>query len=293
MNCKPVRTAILLLFSAQISAGLFAQATQNRGAGSPLINTKPPYTSKGWYLTPGLTYTAGIDQSERITNDTDTILVIDQNAIGRPGAFLQLGRFHVLDNRWFQLFDYGLDVRWIRGAHERTAEQRITQLDVADWPENTGTGSFGDLWLGLSAGVSHLGRLGNNMFISHTFGTNLNYAVVRDLRFQGAYQVTSDFQHPAFSAQLHYKLGVGFGVGRGWYIVPTIETPALGVYAWNGGIPSLRFFDTYYQPLLFGLRIMRLDKLKNKPCPTDEPAPGKKGKQNGLWDSKMNKKYGW
>lgn len=270
-----------------------AQATQYRGKRAPAFEVGHSFNNQGWYILPGITHTLGFAHTERDRIGPDSSVVTTHNPAGQMGAFLQLGRFHVWENRFFQLFDYGLDVRWLRGVHNRTRDYRFGDEEV-NWMAMEGNGRFSDLWLGATTNLSHVSRIGNGVFITNAIGANLNYALVRGTRAEGAYEGTQTFEPPVFAAQLHYRLGVGFPLGNGWYIMPTIETPILGIFAWNGGHPSMRYFDTYYQPLLIGINIMKLDRMKMKPCPT-EGGDGKKrkGEDGGLWDKKMRKKYGW
>lgn len=255
-----------------------------------VFSVNAAYAQKGWYFTPGLTHTIGIDYSERTNLGGDTIRIQREVPDGRLGAFLQVGRFHALDSRWITALDYGLDIRWFRGLHQREVETRLG-ADNPEWVYSTGSGHFSDLWLGLTGNATFARHITNDIFIWHSAGVNVNYAAWRELTYAGDYNGTVDFSPPVFSAQLHYKLGIGFRVGRGWYVMPTIESPMLGIYAWNDAIPAFRYLDTYYQPLLFGIQVMRRDKSKAEGCPPEGPTGKDRKRNTTLWDKKMNRKY--
>ena len=243
------------------------------------------YATSGWYFTPGITHTFGFANSERMNLGGDTIRVQHEKPLGHTGAFVQLGRFHTLKSRWINFVDYGLDVRWLRGLHTRETELR-TDAENPEWLTQNGAGHFNDLWIGATVNASFARHITNTVFVSHSLGVNANYAAVRDLAFSGPYDPLADGDPPVFNAQLHYKLGVGFKLGRGWYLMPTIETPIFGIFAWNDAIPSLKYLNTYYQPILIGIQIMRLDRGKPEDCPTEGPG-GKRKKNTSLWDKKM------
>lgn len=243
------------------------------------------YARSGWYITPGITQTIGFANAERTSLGADTIRIQSEEPIGQMGAFLQLGRFHTFDSRWISSLDYGVDLRWLRGLHSREVETRLG-AESPNWLVENGNGHFSDVWIGATINASFSRHLTNTVIISHSLGVNGNYAAVRDLGYAGPYDPAADTGPPVFNAQLHYKLGVGFKLGRGWYLMPTIETPIVGIFAWNDAIPSLNYLNTYYQPVLVGIQIMRLDRRKPEDCPVEGPG-GKRKKNTSLWDKKM------
>lgn len=293
-----IRNILIILF--MIAGGLvnhqvMAQAGQFHKPKHEWFPVSQQYAEKGWTITPGVTYMAGFKNSERHDMGGDTLTIQREEPKGRFGAFLQLGRFHAIESRWLTYIDYGLDVRWLQGLHHRTLETRLG-ADNPDWAVAEGSASFSDVWVGVTFNATLAKPLSRDVFLHHSLGVNANYAVVRSLDQSMVHAATTTtYQPPEISAQLHYKLGIGFKLGRGWYLIPTVETPILGIYAWNGAIPSLQYFDTYYQPILFGLTIMKRDRSKPEDCPT-EVGTGKrkkKGSNTGLFEKGVNKKYGW
>jgi len=282
---------VVFALTILIGSDLCAQAGQYKGSSPEFFPEISNYSSNGWYITPGVTYMAGIGSSDRQTLGVDTIQIQVQEPQGQVGAFLQLGRFHGIDSRWLTYIDFGVDLRWLRGLHNRRVETRLG-ADNPEWMVAEGGANFSDLWLGVSFNATLAKPLTNSVFLHHSFGINANYAVLRSSNLSPVHAATTTEAQPSeINGQLHYKLGVGFKLGRGWYIIPTVETPIIGVYDWNGAIPSLKYFDTYYQPILFGITIMKSDRKKPEDCPT-EAVSGGKTKRSGLWDKKMRKKYG-
>lgn len=282
------RTTHILVFALMLFAGgeLLAQAGQYKRNSPDFFPPISEYAPKGWYITPGVTYMAGIDGSDRRSLGGDTIQIQVEEPQGQVGAFLQVGRFHGINSRWLTYIDYGVDLRWLRGLHNRRVETRLG-ADNPEWMVAEGGANFSDLWLGVSFNATLAKPLSKTVFLHHSFGINANYAVLRSSNVSPLHEATTvDAQPSDINGQLHYKLGVGFKLGRGWYIIPTVETPIIGVYDWNGAIPSLKYFDTYYQPILFGITIMKSDRRKPEDCPT-EAVSGGKNKKTGLWDKKM------
>jgi len=291
------KAVYLIVFGLAFLAGseLLAQAGQYHKKKPDLFPGIGEFSNKGWYITPGVTYMAGFGSSERHALGGDTLMIQVEEPAGKFGAFLQLGRFHAVESRWLTYIDYGLDVRWLQGLHNRRLETRLG-ADNPDWLVAEGGGSFSDLWVGLSFNATVAKPLTKTVYLHHSLGVNANYAVLRSLNPSAVHGIsTTEYQPPVVNGQIHYKLGVGFKLGRGWYLIPSVETPIIGVYAWNGAIPSLKYFDTYYQPILIGLTIMKLDRSKPGECPTEGNSnrKRKKGPESGLFDKKVNKKYGW
>jgi len=280
----------LLVFVATCLFGhdLLAQVGGHDLKRPDVFQRSMEHAQKGWYITPGGTYMLGIDYADRTSLGGDTIRAQREIPTGKFGAFLQIGRFHALDSRWINYVDYGIDFRWLQGNHRREVETRLG-ADDPNWTLREGNGNFSDLWLGLTGNASFARHITNTIFISHSFGANVDYAIVRTLDYGGAYEGTVDYSPPVVSAQLHYKLGIGFKLNRGWYIMPTIETPMLGIYAWNDAIPALKYLDTYYQPILFGIQIMRRDKNKPEGCPPEGPTGKDRRRNTELWDKKMRR----
>ncbi len=267
----------------------FAQVGGYDSKQPDVFEESSSHARNGWYLTPGVTHLLGIGRDHRAGLGELTIIQHNK-AIGQTGAFLQFGRFHALNSRWINFVDYGLDVRWLRGAHEREVESRMNNV-FPDWTLSSGTASFSDLWLGATVNASFARHINRSLFISHSLGVNANYAVLRDMNMDGLVYLMDNTIPPELSVQLHYKLGVGFNIGRGWYLMPTIETPILGILAWNDAIPSFEYLNAHYQPILIGVQIMKRDRRKPADCPTE--GPSRRGQKSGLWgDKKMNRLYG-
>lgn len=286
------RVMLLLLFS--VCANLaFSQKSDYSRKKPDIFPRFGEYSRQGWYVLPGVTCTQGFGTTERSNVSADSLLIYRFKPTGAIGAYLQVGRFHAPRKGIVSYFDYGIDFRLLRGRHNFSSNLS-NELDAYEYTVENGSGRFSEGWLGLNANASHVSNLSDRIFLVNALGINAHVNVLRKTSYTpNSLDLGADVPS-IFLGQIHYQFGVGFKMRRGLYIIPTFETPIFGVWDFNSGIPSMRYFNTYNQPLLLGVKFMWLSKNKPDKCPVDSKA-GKKGKvsKETLFEQRVNKKYRW
>jgi len=128
-----------------------------------------------------------------------------------------------------------------------------------------------------SYGSFYLGNVTGRLTFHHTFyipkttimidnglGINLDYRVLKNSSFDktpeelAALNINTQAYSGNFFAQLHYNLGIGLKVKRGSYLIPTMQLPILGMYAWNNGSARTDWFSSDYLPVIFKLKFIYL-----------------------------------
>lgn len=217
--------------------------------------------------------------------DTDTLYtgVFDQS--GKIGLHLELGRHHFVDHLYLlDNIDYGLGFKMLRGAE--TFEGRVKTDSALVAISNEGT--FGESFVTGFVNLGNIYQISDNTFLHNSLGLNLDYRVINKREMTGLTNGMIQSFPPNFLAQFHYRLGFGFKMSASWFIVPSAETPVLTLVKFDDGKSTMQYFSSRYRPLIFTLRIMRLDKRKSADCVGK--SAGTTGHQ--LWDKKMSKKRG-
>ena len=203
---------------------------------------------------------------------------------GRLGGYVELGLAHFPKKRsklslalktvLVSYYDWGIGFKYLGGTEKTTVNYTDVLGAVISTDEVEGKFYNGFVYGRFSVHKNiHFG--GNkNFFLDNSLGVNLDYNVLRADEASDYHTSVSEFAsevkyHDPFVAQLHYGLGFGFRLKRGTYFIPGVRTPILGINEWNGGRPSLNWFASRYQPVLFHLKIINLFEKKNKSgCPT-------------------------
>jgi hypothetical protein len=135
----------------------------------------------------------------------------------------------------------------------------------------------------VSFGSFYLGNVTGRLTFHHTFyipkttimidnglGINLDYRVLKNSSFDktpeelAALNINTQTYSGNFFAQLHYNLGIGVKLKRGSYIIPTMQIPILGMYAWNKGSARTNWFSSDYLPVIFKLKFIYLFEKRSK-----------------------------
>jgi hypothetical protein len=282
---------LFLVIATSLSA--YSQARHYDKKKSEFFPRFGDYGRKGWYIMPGVTNTQGFGSTERSTIGADSLMIYRYKPTGLIGGFIQVGRFHAPKRGIVSYFDYGLDFRILSGRHNYSAHF-TNEAEAFEIMAHEGSGRFSEGWLGLNVNASRISSVSNKIFLVNSLGINANARVLSNAVYSPNPLGLGADVPSIISAQLHYQFGVGIKMGRGLYIIPTFETPILGIWDFNSGIPSLRYFNTYNQPLLLGVKFMWLTRNKPDKCPTSK-GTGKKGKSSkeSLFEPKVHKKYKW
>jgi hypothetical protein len=269
------RALFILLF---LSSGLAEAQFMVKGELDPLWPLQRQYKENGWFFAPGLTrtFTDGVHKG-RLVGENGGELEYEATPKGKTGIFLEVGRYHRLENwLYFEHWDYSLAFKQLKGR-ERFEAQYLGRSNGTG--EQEGIGTFNSYYLSANANLNHWTQITDHGFIRASVGVNADYRVIDKSGFEGTQGFRDPAQPPRMIGQGHAKLGYGWKVSQKWFIVPTLETPLLNVYPWEGTVSSLDVFSSRYQPVTLSVRFLIRDELPPDECP---PVPG------GT-DSKMNK----
>jgi len=199
---------------------------------------------------------------------------------GLPGFFVEAGMIHIPKKRsklsqklkyiFVSYYDWGLGFKLLGG--EEFSD--ITALDPITYQPLGTTNYAGRFYNGYAYGriTAHKNiYFKQKYFVDNGLGLNFDFNVMRSPE-ANAYSAEmlalgkpQYFQAPAVF-QLHYELGLGMKLNRRSMLILSAQTPIMGFMEWRGGNPSLKWFDTNYQPLMLKLKWTYLFEKKVKGC---------------------------
>ncbi|GAB4377187.1 MAG: hypothetical protein Kow0075_05280 [Salibacteraceae bacterium] len=219
---------------------------------------KPQFKLSGWLFAPGATYmlTPFIAINKKYDEQQSSIYQARIRGIGKPGLYLELGRYKVLPYaRIFSYIDYGINYTSLRGS-EKSEGQYVSQPDETPiTPVEVASGTYGFHYVQIFFNANHLWRTGKFQFIQHSLGLNGGYAFLQNQAGNTPGPVPNETPG-AWLLQLHYKLGYGIKLRGNWLVIPSVETPILGLLPFDFPRSSMAFFGSRYRPLIFSLRFM-------------------------------------
>ncbi|MFB6257881.1 MAG: hypothetical protein ABEH38_04230 [Flavobacteriales bacterium] len=271
-----LRTLAIIVF---ICVGSLSHAQYMvEGKFEPLWPLQKQYRDNGWFFAPGLTRTLtnGAHQ-EKLELDDGSKLAYEATPRGKWGVFLEVGRYHLLqDWLYFEHWDYSLALRQLKGreSYRGVVKKRSNGSDSL-----RGIGTFNSYYISANANLNHWMQLTDHGFLKASIGVNADYRVIDNGVFEGKDGPRERKEVPRMIGQAHFKLGWGWKISKKWFMIPSLETPILNAYPWEGAVSTLPAFSSRYRPVIFSLRFLIRNKLPPEECP---PVPG------GT-DSKMNK----
>lgn len=271
---------ITLLFLA------LASYAQDGRQNTPLFNLNGGnYVNKGWFISPGFTYmfpsTANRSVFQLQDNKEDTLYAGDYKSRGKFGINFEIGKFHLYDRKFIKAIDYGLGFKSLKGRESFDGLVGVDSLlsplaYEANFKNSFVTGFFN---------ITNFLQLSDRTFLQNSLGVNADYRLINKTDVIPDYGSQATFPK-AFVGQLHYKFGFGFRAGTNLFVVPSIETPILGLYQWRDGKSTMHYFNSEYRPLIVSVRFFWLKKRPVRDC---VGAPDKKtGDQ--LWGKDMRGK---
>jgi hypothetical protein len=250
------------------------QAAAQRGIRqrSPVYTPGTAYRNTGWFVGPGLTYMLPEQRSQSLTmyyNDNeggDTLFNGDYKRSGKIGAYIEAGRHHFIDHRMLlHHVDYGVHGKLLRGREQFVGTTGNSPAIVES------NSKYGDLFVGAFANASNIITLSDGHYLMNGLGVNADFKVLSRVAEGASYG--AGYQYPSFfTAQLHYKLSYIWRPESGIYVIPSIETPLLTAYPWDGPKATLHYFTDRSRPFIICLRIQWLSKQEDRAC---EGQPGK------------------
>lgn len=280
-----MRTALLLLFTVLVS--LTADAQRGRQL-RPLYQLGGKWSPNGWHFGVGGTHmipNAYERDETRLINaeqGVDTLYSGTFNVAGRIGLYLEVGRQHFFEDPIFvHYIDFGAHFKMLRGQEEFAGMVRDAASGALAPTTNNGT--FSDSYAGLYFNANHIHQITDASFLQYTIGANADYRVIERRSFEGI-APDQEFADP-LQIQLHAKLGYGFRLESGVFLIPSIETPILNLSPFYDGKSTLPMFSTRYRPLIFSLRILLFSHQKVGDC----VGKGTEKRGHHLWGKDMRR----
>jgi len=231
------------------------------------------YSRHGIQLSVGPTYTftrLKPVEGELALNE-DSLFRYSHEAKSRAGIFIELGMVHITKypRKYIHYYDWGIGYKHFGGRElfeSGLYDNRDTLVGNL-----SGEGAFYNGYLYGRFSVHNVYQLGPQTFLDNALGVNVDYLMVGGERsYEGSFlPQTQKFQGDLIG-QLHYDLGFGFKPRNGFFIIPGVQLPILGVYEWNNGSPSLHWFSSRYYPALFKVKFVWLFKRDPNRCPPVE-----------------------
>lgn len=281
-----MRKLILLLGAVILT--LAADAQRGRQL-RPLYQLGGKWSPNGWHF--------GIGATQMLPNDfqrDDTRMFATEQgaevlysgnftASGRTGLYLEVGRQHFFEDPIFvHYIDFGAHFKMLRGE-EGYQGVVLNEASGALAPTDN-TGTFSDSYAGLYFNANHIHQITDASFLQYTIGANAGYRVIERRTFEGIALPDQEFADP-LQVQLHAKLGYGFRLESGVFLIPAIETPILNLSPFYDGKSTLPMFNTRYRPIIFSLRILLFSHQKVGDC----VGKGTEKRGHHLWGKDMRR----
>lgn len=279
---KKILIPLMLICTVLISEYSVAQKRRRSDfygkSNIDMLRTK--YSRHGIIFAVGATTMLTNDDRRARVLDVDTTLAYFFRSGGDWRFMAEIGMLHFTKKRKRNFliidhYDWAIGIKTFRGWEE-------TRVYDNGGPEVDGVTGRGEFALGYVTGrfgVHNMIKLNKRMAIDHGPGINLDYRVFgSEPGDNSGYQpvvlpTTQQFERD-FMAQIHYELGLRIRVYKMWHITPMVHMPVLGIYQWDGGRPSINWFSSRYQPLIFKVKFYHPLKSRGRStCPAVYGSP--------------------
>lgn len=232
------------------------------------------YRKHGFQLSFGPTYTFTKLGSESYEHQkADTLFRFDREAKGKIGAFAEIGMVHITrkPRKIIHYYDWGLGIKFFGGKeHTSTGvyDYRDTLVGQMD-----GQGDFYNGYLYGRFDVHNVFQMTPHLFLDNSIGVNGDYMVLPGNKGYDGFHVAKDEKFQGeLNVQLHYSLGLGIKprIDKGFFFIPSIELPVLGVHEWDGGTPAFNWFSSRYYPVMLRFKLVWLFRKDPEDCPPVE-----------------------
>lgn len=190
---------------------------------------------------------------------------------GKLGIYGEIGMVHITKRprKFIQYYDWSLGYKYFAGKEELQIDYLNNAGEVVS--SEFGSGDFNLGYAFARFGVHNVFQLNPRHFIDHALGVNLDYRVSGgNTDYVGASLPETQFFQNDLLSQLNYEIGFGFKINGGFFIIPGVRMPIMEIYEWRTGNPSLEWYSSTYQPLLFKLKFVWLFKKDPNRCPPVE-----------------------
>lgn len=286
-----MRNLVFLFFIGLFfSSGIYAQYTPkkkkkqhygNQRLHKPLYRwVTGDYAKHGIQFSFGPTYTftknGAFDDEFRIdskNSGVDTLIQFSREAKSRIGIFAELGMVHITrrPRKLIHYYDWGVGFKLYGGrelTESKVYDNRDTLIGQLD-----GEGKFYNGYLYGRFSAHNVFQINPHLFLDNGLGVNLDYAVMNGNMVYDGFHVPKDEQFQGdLMGQLHYSIGLGIKprADKGFFFIPSIELPVMGIHEWNGGSPAIHWFSSKYYPAMLRLKFVWLFKRDPNRCPPVE-----------------------
>ena len=232
------------------------------------------YRRLGIQVSLGPTYTfTKLGQEENEFQGADTLFRYNHEAKGRIGAFAEIGMVHITrrPRKIIHYYDWGLGFK-IYGGRELSSAKIYDDRDTLIGNLN-GEGQFYNGYLYGRFDVHNVFQMTPHLFLDNSIGVNGDYMILLgNQAYSGFHIPTNEKFQENLTVNLHYSLGLGIKprIDKGFFFIPSIELPVLGIYEWNGGTPAFDWFSSKYYPVMLRLKFVWLFRKNPDDCPPVE-----------------------
>ncbi len=176
---------------------------------------------------------------------------------GKLGYGIELGAFYTFKQpSIFHFLEAGLGYRKLSSSTNHNGV--LTVRDTMNQFQSINTSAIEIVHLSIRA--THVTQLRRYSMLMNSIGINLNYAISEDYKRSSSYPTVDEKFTSNPSAQLHYQIGFAYRVSRFVVLSPSIETPLLTAYEFDGINTGFNYFNLKYQPFYLKLRIYIFQK---------------------------------
>lgn len=204
--------------------------------------------------------------------DVDTTVHFLREPKSKLGIFAEIGMTHITrkPRKIIHYYDWGIGFKLFGGGE-------VTESTLYNFRDSL-IGTFdgrGDFYNGYLYGrfdMHNVFQINPYMFLDNSLGVNVDYMLLKGNRDYDGFHIPVDQKFQGdLMAQLHYSIGLGFKPrpDKGFFFVPSIELPILGMHEWNKGSPQIHWFSSKYYPAMLRLKFVWLFK-KAASCPPVE-----------------------
>ena len=243
------------------------------------------------YKNYGMQYEGGFTHLR--TKENDWVRINDGNRPieylvkpkGQLGMFVGIGMAHfpvtnppkinILGKRVISYYDWGLGFKLFGGTESTDVNYYLA--DGTLFNSTHGNGSFYNGYVFGRITAHNNYYFSKKYYLDNGLGFNFDYRILSGKETYENYYVAQK-SHNKFVWQLHYDLGLGIKISRGHYLIPGVQLPLIGLAQWQGFKPSLDWFSSRYNPILFKVKYIVLMELKRSKtsCTNNGTAEDKK-----------------
>jgi hypothetical protein len=251
------------LVAQELKGGRYSSGKGARRSSSAVIKRNKTdvfpldriYKLGGPLIAPGITYTFPRKAATETHTINDTTHRFTSDPNGKMGLYLELGWFHAFINpRLFHFMDFGVSYKQLKGEEsivitreDATGSLLSTVAEKRNFSDQFVTGHFN---------LTHHRHFSRYGFINNSIGVNVDYAFSTSRSGVAVYPAAEPEFQETLSGQLHYKLGIGWKATPQLLVIPSVETPLLTVYPFDGLKSTLPYYYNRYRPVIFSIRFL-------------------------------------